>query len=111
LHLDIGRLAQLRQPREVQLLCDIGGLLPDHCHFLEPSLSLIGLQFDQGYANSGPTTADVRSHTSAHKIRSQIARAKNRIWFAETNSNRMAVLRRARSPAVRKTLPLPTLSM
>ncbi|MGB6763806.1 hypothetical protein, partial [Mycobacterium sp.] len=31
------------------------------------------LQFDQGYANNGPVTADVRSHTSAHKSRSQIA--------------------------------------
>jgi hypothetical protein len=36
------------------------------------------LQFDQGYANNGPVTADVRSHTSAHKIRSHIALAKNR---------------------------------
>jgi hypothetical protein len=33
-------------------------------------------QFDQGYANNGPVTAYARSHTSAHKIRSQIARAK-----------------------------------
>jgi hypothetical protein len=35
------------------------------------------LQFDQGYANNGPVSAYVRSHNSAHKIRSQIAWAKN----------------------------------
>lgn len=75
------------------------------------SLSLIGRQFDQGYANNGPVTADARSAIRAHKISSQIARAMNRIWFAETNSNRMTVLSLARSPAVRNTFPVPTLSM
>ena len=36
-------------------------------------------QFDQGYANNGPVTANKRSDISAQKIRSQIARAKNLI--------------------------------
>src|SRR6202050_3560067 len=65
------------------------------------------LQFDQGYANNGPVTAAVRSHTSAHKIRSQIAWAKNRNWFAEASSSRMTVPSPSRSPAVRNTLPVP----
>ena len=34
-------------------------------------------QFDQGYANNGPVTANKRSDISAQNIRSQIARAKN----------------------------------
>ncbi|MGO9694178.1 MAG: hypothetical protein ACLPYO_10365, partial [Mycobacterium sp.] len=33
-------------------------------------------QFDQGYANNGPVTANKRSDISAQNIRSQIARAK-----------------------------------
>jgi hypothetical protein len=56
-------------------------------------------------------TADVSSHTNAHKSMSQIAWAKNRNWFAENSSDRMMVLSRSRSPAVRNTLPVPTLSM
>jgi hypothetical protein len=46
----------------------IGHRSPDH----HPCL-----QFDQGYANNGPVSAYVRSHNTAHKIRSQIAWAKN----------------------------------
>jgi hypothetical protein len=60
-------------------------------------------QFDQGYANNGPVTANKRSDISAQKIRSQIARAKNlnsaiRSSSPSPTSCRMTVLSRSRSP-------------
>ena len=62
-------------------------------------------QFDQGYANNGPVTANKRSDISAQKTRSQIARAKNLNSAIRSSpsptSCRMTVLSRSRSPAVR----------
>jgi hypothetical protein len=67
------------------------------------------LQFDQGYANNGPVSADARSDNTAAKISSQMAWARNlnadfRSSFRPPTSHRMTVLSRSRSSGVSITL-------